>query len=55
MLSGWIGERTQASWRQARTQQKFRIVVSITGDAKAKVIVARGERTRCDDEGLALL
>lgn len=32
-----------------------RAVVPVSTDAKAKIIVARGERTRCDDEGLALL
>jgi hypothetical protein len=32
-----------------------RAVVPVSNDAKAKIIVARGERTRCDDEGLALL
>ena len=30
-------------------------VLPVTNDAKGKIIVARGERTRCDDEGLALL
>lgn len=32
-----------------------RAVIPITDSAKAKIIVARGERTRCNDEGLALL
>jgi hypothetical protein len=30
-------------------------VIPVTDDAKAKIIVARGARTKCDDEGLALL
>lgn len=30
-------------------------VVPVTDSAKAKIIVASAERTRCDDEGLALL
>jgi hypothetical protein len=32
-----------------------RAMVPVTGDAKAKIIVARAERTTCDDEGLQLL
>lgn len=32
-----------------------RALIPITDSAKAKIIVARGERTRCNDEGLALL
>jgi hypothetical protein len=30
-------------------------IIPVSDDAKAKIIVARGERTKCDDEGLALL
>jgi hypothetical protein len=32
-----------------------RAVLPVTDSAKAKIIVARAERTRCDDEGLDLL
>jgi hypothetical protein len=32
-----------------------RAVVPVTANAKAKIIVARAERTTCDDEGLQLL
>src|SRR5262245_47580721 len=32
-----------------------RAIVPVTDSAKAKVIVSRSPRTRCDDEGLALL
>jgi len=32
-----------------------RAVLPVTDSAKAKIIVARGERTRCDDEGQDLL
>jgi hypothetical protein len=32
-----------------------RAVVPVTAEAKAKIIVARTERTTCDDEGLQLL
>ena len=32
-----------------------RAVVPVRDDAKAKIIVARGERTTCDDDGLELL
>jgi hypothetical protein len=32
-----------------------RAVLPVSDDAKSKIIVARGERTRCDDDGLALL
>ncbi len=32
-----------------------RAVLPVTDDAKAKIIVSPGERTRCDDEGLTLL
>ena len=30
-------------------------ILPVSNDAKAKIIVARAERTRCDDEGLKLL
>jgi hypothetical protein len=32
-----------------------RAVLPVTAEAKAKIIVARAERTTCDDEGLELL
>lgn len=32
-----------------------RALMPVTDSAKAKIIVAQGERTRCDDEGLILL
>jgi hypothetical protein len=32
-----------------------RAVVPVTNSAKAKIIVARGERTTCNDDGLQLL
>jgi len=32
-----------------------RAVVPVTAEAKAKIIVARAERTTCDDDGLQLL
>lgn len=34
---------------------EHRAALPVTDDAKAKIIVARGDRTTCDDEGLELL
>jgi hypothetical protein len=46
---------SSASRRRAASASKRRRFFPISDAAKAKIIVARTERTKCDDEGLELL